>query len=107
MTPPLILIPRLAASDDGVVISAPHTALVYALDGVRFVATAASRRALMRRVAQYVERHAGDALWPNDALRVRRLLEDGAHEEAVELFFALTGERWDEEWIVVTDPLAS
>jgi hypothetical protein len=107
VTPPAILIPRHAASADGVVFPLPHTALVYALDGVRFVATAASRRALMRRVAHYVERHADDALWANDASRVRRLLEDGAHEEAIELYFALAGQRWDDEWIVVTDPSAS
>lgn len=107
MTPPAILIPRHAASADGVIVPAPHTAFVYALDGVRFVAAAASHRAVIRRVAQYVERRADDALWANDAGRVRRLLEDGAHEEAVELYFALAGQRWDEEWIVVTDPSAS
>jgi hypothetical protein len=108
VNPPAILVPRHAATGGGVAVPAPpHTPLVYALDGVRFVASAASRRALMQRVAQYVEQNAGERLWAGDARRVRQLVGDGAHEEAVELYFALVGERWDEEWIVVTDPSAS
>ena len=101
------LVLRPAVAVDGAFIAASHTALVYALDGVRFVATATSRRVLMRRVAHYVERNADERLWANDASRVRLLLANGEHEEAVELYFALVGERWDEEWIVVADPSAS
>ena len=97
---------RRGTAEDAV-FPAPHTAVVYAIDGVRFVAAATSRRALLRRVAQYVERHAGDRLWANDARRVHHLLDVAAHEEAVELYFALVGERWDEEWIVLSDPAAS
>jgi len=101
-----MLFPRHAAVEDGGVGLPPHTALVYALDGVRFVAAAASRLALMRRVARYVERNVGDRRWANDAARVRQLLEHGAPDEAVVLSFALVGQRWDEEWIVVTYPSA-
>jgi hypothetical protein len=54
-----------------------------------------------------VERNVGDRLWANDAARVRLLLENGAHADAIELYFALVGQRWDDEWIVVTDPSAS
>jgi hypothetical protein len=89
------------------VVPAPHTALVYALDGVRFVAAASSRRALMRRVAEYVQRQAGEMLWEGDARRVDQLLVGAAYEEAVELYFALVGKRWDEEWILLTDPQAA
>ena len=89
------------------VVPASHTALVYALDGVRLVATAASRPALMRRLAEYVGRQACEMLCANDAHRVEALLGDQAYDEAVELYFVLVGERWDEEWIVVTDPYAS
>jgi len=96
--------PRVA---DGTVVRAPHTAVVHAPDGVRFVAAAASRHALMRRIADYVRRHADERLWASDAPRVHELLAAAAHEEAVELYFALVGQRWDEEWIVVTDPGAS
>ncbi len=107
MSPPVIFVPRHAAAEDGGGVSPPHSAFVYALDGVRFVATAASRRALVRRVAYYVERNVGDRLWANDAARVRLLLENGAHADAIDLYFALVGQRWDDEWIVVTDPSAS
>jgi hypothetical protein len=80
---------------------------VYAPDGVRLVATASSRRALTRRIADYVERHASERLWPNDARLVHQLLGEAAHEEAAELYFALVGQRWDEEWIILADPAAS
>jgi hypothetical protein len=88
-------------------VPASHTAFVYAFDGVRFTASARSRRALMERLADYVRRHAGDRLWPQDARRVDQLLDGGAHEEAVELYFAVVGQRWDEEWVVLADPFAS
>jgi hypothetical protein len=84
-----------------------HTAVVYAPDGVRLVAAAPSRRALIRRIADYVERHANETLWPNDTRLVHQLLAEAAHEQAVELYFALVGERWDEEWIVFGGPHVS
>jgi hypothetical protein len=104
---PSTLARRQAGGTDDRVIPAPHTAIVYALDGVRLIAAAASRHALMRRVAEYVRRQAGEMLWANDARRVDQLLAERAHEEAVELYFALVGQRWDEEWIVLADPTAS
>jgi hypothetical protein len=97
---------RLGTAGDRL-IPAPHTALVYALDGLRFVATAASRRTLIRRLADYVERRTSDSLWPADARQVEMLLAHGAEEEAVELYFALVGKRWDEEWLFLTDPCAT
>ena len=98
---------RFQRAADGDVVPAPHTGIVYALDGARFVAAAASRRALMRRLAGYVGRHAEQRLWPDDARRVQNLLAEAAHEEAVELYFALVGERWEEEWILIANPAAS
>jgi hypothetical protein len=94
------------AVEDGIV-PAPYTAVVYALDGVRLVAAATSRRALMQRVADYVQRHAGERLWATDARRVHQLVAGAAHEDAVEYYFAMVGQRWDEEWIILADPAAS
>jgi hypothetical protein len=88
-------------------VSGLHTAVVYAADGVRLVATAASHPALTRRIADYVQKHASDRLWPRDAYLVHQALADAAHEVAVELYFAFVGQRWDEEWIVLGDPSAA
>lgn len=87
--------------------AALHTAVVYAPDGVRLVAVASSRRALARRIAAYVEQHASERLWPSDARLVHQLLAEAAHEQAAELYFALVGQRWDEEWIVLGNPSAA
>lgn len=89
------------------IVPALHTAVVYALDGVRFVAAAPSRRTLIGHLADYVRRCAADSLWASDARHVDDLLARGAHEDAVDLYFAVVGQRWDEEWIVLADPTAS
>jgi hypothetical protein len=94
------------AVNDGIV-PAAYTGIVYALDGVRFVAAATSRGALMRRVADYVRQRAGESLWGTDARHVHELLARAAHEDAIELYFAVVGQRWDEEWFVLADPNAS
>jgi hypothetical protein len=77
-----------------------HVALVLAADGVRLAHAERSRPALVRRLAAYVAERGEHALWPDHARWLRGLLERGAFEAAVELYFGLVGARWDEEWLV-------
>jgi len=77
------------------------TAVVHAADGVRFVASAASRSALMDAVAGYVERRCDDLLWPDDAASVRALIVAGKVSAAVGAYFAKVGDRWDREELEV------
>lgn len=75
-------------------------AIVHAEDGVRFTATADSRRTLVHRIAEYVHRWGGYVLRPDHARHLRALLARGEWEAAVELYFGLVGKRWDKEWLV-------
>ena len=75
-------------------------AVVHATDGVRFAEVADSRPHLVRRLADYVRRRAMHQLSANHARHVRGLLARGELEAAVEVYFRLVGERWDEEWLV-------
>lgn len=75
-------------------------AVVHAVDGVRFATAAHSRRDLVGRLAEYARRRGDHALRPDHARHLRGLLARGESEAAVELYFGLVGERWDEEWLV-------
>ena len=75
-------------------------AVVHGTDGVRFAEVADSRPRLVRRLADYVRRRAMHQLSANHARHVRGLLARGELEAAVEVYFRLVGERWDEEWLV-------
>jgi len=77
-------------------------AVVHAADGVRLVAAAESRAELVRRLAEYVRRRAVHVLRAQHARHVRELLARGELEGAVEVYFGLVGERWDDEWLVTT-----
>ena len=77
-----------------------YVAVVHAVDGVRFTASAPSRRELVHRVAEYVQRWGGYVLRPDHARHLRSLLARGESEAAVELYFALVGKRWDKEWLI-------
>jgi len=77
-----------------------YVAVVHAVDGVRFTTAARSRRELVHRVAEYVQRWGGYVLRPDHARHLRGLLARGEYEAAVELYFALVGKRWDKEWLV-------
>jgi hypothetical protein len=79
---------------------AVYVAVVHAVDGIRFTAAAASRRELVHRVAEYVQRWGGYVLRPDHGRHLRSLLARGEVEAAVELYFALVGKRWDKEWLV-------
>jgi hypothetical protein len=82
--------------------SAIYVAVVHTVDGVRFQAAAASRRELVHRIAEYVQRWGAYVLRPDHARHLRSLLVRGEWEAAVELYFALVGKRWDKEWLVTT-----
>jgi hypothetical protein len=75
-------------------------AVVHTVNDVCFTAAAATRPELTERVAEYVRRHAREQLWPGGASEVQTLLDGGELEAAVERYFALVGDRWDEEWLV-------
>lgn len=77
-----------------------YIAVVHAVDGVRFTTAAASRRELVHRVAEYVQRWGGYVLRPDHARHLRGLLARGEPEAAVELYFGVVGKRWDKEWLV-------
>lgn len=76
---------------------ASTTAIVHTADGVCFVASAAWPDVLFARLADYVRGRCDDVLWPDAARRVRTLLDGGHLPAAITLYFAHTGERWDQE----------
>jgi hypothetical protein len=78
-------------------------AAVVAIDGVRFATAARTRAELFHELATYVRGRAHEQLWPGEALIVEGLLGSGDECSAVERYFACVGERWDEEWLVMTD----
>jgi hypothetical protein len=80
--------------------SALFVAVVHAEDGVRFTATADSRRRLIHRICEHVERCGSYMLHPQHARHLRGLLARGEWEAAVELYFGLVGRRWDKEGLV-------
>jgi hypothetical protein len=77
-----------------------YLGVVYGADGVRLAVAAASRAELVRRLANYVRRRGDHALLPDHARHLTALLARGEQEAAVETYFGLVGERWDEEWLV-------
>jgi hypothetical protein len=77
--------------------------VVHADDGVRFVAVAPSRGALLSRVAAYVGDQAQWKLWPDMATRVQQLVSNGAAEVAIRLYFESVGDRWDPERLHITE----
>jgi len=77
-----------------------YTGVVLAADGVRLAVVTASRLELVRRLADYVLRRSDHGLWAHHARYLRAVLARGEPEAAVELYFGLVGERWDDEWLV-------
>jgi hypothetical protein len=73
------------------------TAIVHAADGVRFVARGPNRQSLTEQLVAYILSRCDEVLWPPTARQVRALVEAGRPTEAVDLYFADVGDRWDEE----------
>ena len=80
--------------------NAVYIAVVHADDTVRFATSAPTRPELAKRLAEYVRRWGDHVLRPDHAHQLRGLLMRGEWEAAVEFYFGLVGERWDEEWLV-------
>lgn len=80
--------------------NAVYIAVVHADDTVRFATSAPTRQELSKRLAEYVRRWGDHVLRPDHAHHLRGLLMRGEWEAAVEFYFSLVGERWDEEWLV-------
>ena len=80
--------------------NAVYIAVVHADDTVRFATSAPTRSELAKRLAEYVRRWGDHVLRPDHAHHLRGLLLRGECEAAVEFYFGLVGERWDEEWLV-------
>jgi hypothetical protein len=76
---------------------AVHVAVVHADDGVRFVTASATKQALTRQLAEYVEERASEQLWPAEAERTLRALREGDLEQAIEVYFESGSRRWDNE----------
>ena len=74
-----------------------YTATVLAPDGVLFVATSDSPRALTTQVVDYIRERCDDVLWPADAAEVRSLIDNDKLEAAIATYFTCVGERWDTE----------
>ena len=77
-----------------------YLAVVHAADGVRHTAVAGTRRELIRHIAEYVRQRGDHALRDDHARHLRGLFARRELEAAVELYFGLVGQRWDEEWLV-------
>lgn len=73
------------------------TAVVYAADGTRFIATEPSAHAIVARVVSYIEARCDHVLWPADAKQVRAFIEGGNLHAAIATYFESVGEKWDEE----------
>jgi len=76
-------------------------ATVHAPDGVLFVATADTPRALTAQVVGYIDGRCDHVLWPADAATVRSLIDTGEFDAAIAAYFANVGERWDAERLEV------
>ena len=73
--------------------------VVWASDGPRFAAVAATEEGCLAQIARYVTEQAQRQLWPPSADRVAALLAAGDLAAAVTEYFGHVGERWDPEWL--------
>jgi hypothetical protein len=73
--------------------------VVWATDGPRFAAVAATEEDCLAQIARYVIEQAQWQLWPPSAARVATLLAAGDQAGAVTEYFGHVGERWDAEWL--------
>jgi hypothetical protein len=80
------------------------TAVVRSPDGVRFVATASDTAGRAASLVEYIRQRCDYTLWPDDALRVRAMIDDQNAEGAIATYFASVGQRWDEERLELREP---
>jgi hypothetical protein len=89
----------MIAAADSALSAGALVAVVCGPDGVRYTASGADQPEVVSRLLAYVGERCEDVLWPSDAREVRRLIAAGQDQDAVELYFATVGERWDAEWL--------
>lgn len=73
--------------------------VVWAIDGPRFAAVAATEEGCLTQIVRYVADQAPWQLWPPSACRVASLLAAGDRAGAVTEYFGHVGERWNAEWL--------
>jgi len=83
------------------------TAVVRSADGVRFVATASDTAGRSASLVEYIRQRCDYTLWPDDARRVRAMIDDQDAEGAIATYFATVGQRWDEERLELRDPVGA
>jgi hypothetical protein len=84
--------------------SGGFTAVVRSPDGVRFVATASDTAGRSASLVEYIRQRCDYTLWPDDALRVRAMIDDQDADGAIAAYFGSVGQRWDEERLELRDP---
>ena len=93
MRPPVCDVPRGRGH------ATTFVSIVWAVDGPRFAAVAATEEDCLAQIARYVANQAPWQLWPPSARRVAKLLAAGDQAGAATEYFGHVGERWDEEWL--------
>lgn len=78
-------------------VDASYTAIVRAADGVRLSISAESEEARRRALVEYIRERYEHTLWDDQAQVIARLLEAGREDDAITSYFAMVGQRWDEE----------
>lgn len=82
---------------------AMYLAAVVGRDGVCFTTAAMTHGNLLHAVAEYVSERAPLQLWPADAAAVHEKLSRGDYQAGIDRYFAAVGDRWDDEWLVMTE----
>jgi hypothetical protein len=77
--------------------SGTRVAVVRAQDGVLFTASGSTDAEVAAQLVTYIGKRCDDVLWPAVADEVRRLIHDHRDDEAIAMYFACVGQRWDEE----------
>lgn len=72
-----------------------HLAVIHGPDEIYDLVAARNREAMVARLAERLQEDADLQLFRPDADRFRALIEEGRHEEAVEMYFARVGRKWD------------
>lgn len=78
-----------------------YVAVVHAAGMICHICAATTTEQLAARLGAYVRVNATYQLWPSDAERVLDLLGAGRAQDAVDLYFAAVGLRWDREELIV------
>jgi hypothetical protein len=81
--------------------AAVHIAVVTSGKEVLWIGAADTRRQLAGDLSDFLVPRCAVQLWEDGAAQFLRLLDQGQPERAVDLYFALVGERWDFDRLTV------